>query len=188
METSAKWRSWDDALVLHHGWTRRFTFYLTPNVMLFPTDNSWPTGPLKIFESCRDLNKPLENPHYGPYDKLLNYCFGDSFTFFIAPQNPPGYGAARGAALSFSVVRDEARHPFLIAEIKGDSWAKHAGRRLEADQLRRRCDVMLDARLLPCLWGLSLLCPLPPSTYSLGATIAQGSVCQTYQILLPMGL
>jgi len=56
--------------------------------MPFSTDNSWPAGLLKIFEICREVNRPLENRYYGPYDKLINYCFGDSFTFFVAPQHP----------------------------------------------------------------------------------------------------
>src|SRR6266545_5133675 len=45
--------------------------------MPFSTDNSWPAGLLNIFEICRKVNSPLENRYYGPYDKLINYCFGD---------------------------------------------------------------------------------------------------------------
>jgi hypothetical protein len=56
--------------------------------MPFFADKSWPASLVKVFESYRDKNKLLENRYYGPSDKLLNYCFGDSFTFFVRPQNP----------------------------------------------------------------------------------------------------
>lgn len=65
--------------------------------MPFSTDNSWPALLLRIFEIYRDENKPLENRYHGPYNRLLNYCFGDSFNFFVSPQDPPGDGVTRDA-------------------------------------------------------------------------------------------
>jgi hypothetical protein len=55
--------------------------------MPFSTDTacSWPPGLRTIFDICRQQREPLENRYYGPYDKLLNYCFGDSFQYFVAP-------------------------------------------------------------------------------------------------------
>ncbi|KAF9778251.1 hypothetical protein BJ322DRAFT_507481 [Thelephora terrestris] len=129
--------------------------------MPFSTDDSWPAGLLTIFEICRNKNKPLENRYYGPYDKLLNYCFGDSFTFFVAPQKYFDEDAVRDDGLDFIVffiVFDADRRPVLMAGIKDDSWAGNASRRLQADeQLRDRYDIMFDTCALPRLWGLSLL-------------------------------
>ncbi|CAA7259279.1 unnamed protein product [Cyclocybe aegerita] len=128
--------------------------------MPLSAENSWPAGLLKIFEICRDKNKPLESRYYGPYDKLLNYCFGESFTFFAAPQKlPTSDNAARDALdFTFLIVFDAGRRPVLIAQIKDNSWANNAGLRLEADeQLRRLYSTMLDTCPLPRLWGMSLL-------------------------------
>jgi hypothetical protein len=127
--------------------------------MPFSTDNSWPAGLLNIFEICRKVNSPLENRYYGPYDKLINYCFGDSFTFFVAPQHPPDNATKESIDfIVFLVVFDTLRRPVLIAEVKDDSWASNPGLRLEADeQLRRRYNIMLSDCPLPRLWGLSLL-------------------------------
>ncbi|KAJ7025825.1 hypothetical protein C8F04DRAFT_1127218 [Mycena alexandri] len=56
--------------------------------MPFDTDTAWP-APLKtIFEVSRATLGTLEHRYYGPYDKLLNYCF-DGFDYFVAPRAPP---------------------------------------------------------------------------------------------------
>jgi hypothetical protein len=128
--------------------------------MPFSTDDSWPAGLLTIFEICRNKDKPLEYRYYGPYDKLLNYCFGDSFTFFVAPQNPPGDESIKDTLdfIVFLVVFDADRNPVFMAEIKDDSWAGKASLRLKADeQLRGRYDLIFDNCPLPRLWSLSLL-------------------------------
>jgi hypothetical protein len=101
----------------------------------------------------------FENRYYGPYDKLLNYCFGDSFTFYVAPQNPPR-DDSRDAAdfIVFLVVFDRNDKPVLIVEVKDDSWAQKAELRYRADvQMRSRYALMLDECPIPRLWGLSLL-------------------------------
>ncbi|KAK0449326.1 hypothetical protein EV421DRAFT_1410337 [Armillaria borealis] len=123
--------------------------------MPFSTDTNWPQGLCKIFSICRQQNQPFEYRYYGPYDKLLNYCFEtDSFQFFVAPQYPPSELSAR----DFIVVFNEQRQPVLIAEIKDDGWAGKPDFRLAADELvRRRYDFMMPECPLPRLWGLSLL-------------------------------
>ena len=123
--------------------------------MPFSTDNSWPVGLLKIFEICREVNRPLENHYYGPYDKLINYCFGDSFTFFVAPQRPPDNASKEVIDfIVFLIVFDALRRPVLIAEVKDDSWASNPGLRLEADeQIRRRNNIMLSDCPLGCVTG-----------------------------------
>ncbi|KAF9501146.1 hypothetical protein BDN71DRAFT_1439408 [Pleurotus eryngii] len=129
--------------------------------MPFVTDAAWPAGLLKIFEVCRHELQPLENRYYGPYNKLLTYCFGpDSFEFFIAPQSPPSEFSPRDTVdfVVFLVVFDAQRRPVLIAEIKDDAWASKADLRFKADnQMRQRYDSMLNDCPLPHLWGLSLL-------------------------------
>ncbi|KAF5332291.1 hypothetical protein D9611_008189 [Ephemerocybe angulata] len=127
--------------------------------MPFTTDAAWPAGLLKIFETCRhDLQslQPLEDRYYGPYIKLLTYCFGpDSFNFFIAPQSP------RNDTIEFpmpTTVFDAQHRPLLIAEIRDDTWATEAYLRFKADtQMRQQYNSMLYDCPLPHLWGLSLL-------------------------------
>ncbi|KAF8972306.1 hypothetical protein BDZ97DRAFT_1784118 [Flammula alnicola] len=66
--------------------------------MPFSVDTSWPQGLRQIFSICRQQSQPFENRYYGPYDKLLNYCFEtDSFRFFVAPQYPPSELSSRDA-------------------------------------------------------------------------------------------
>ena len=126
--------------------------------MPFSTDNSWPAGLLKIFEICGEVNRPLESRYYGPYGKLISYCFGDSFTFFVAPQHPPDNSRREAIDFVFLIAFDALRRPVLIAEVKDDSWAGNPGLQLEEDeQLRRRYHIMLSDCPLPHLWGLSLL-------------------------------
>ena len=128
--------------------------------MPFSTDTAWPQGLRKIFDICRQQREPLENRYYGPYDKLLNYCFGDSFQYFVAPQRPPSDLTLRDTVdfVVFLVVFDANRRPVLIAEIKDDAWAHKSDLRYSADdQIRRRYDAMLGDCPLPRLWGLSLL-------------------------------
>ena len=129
--------------------------------MPFPTDATWPAGLLTIFEICRRQLQPLENRYYGPYNKLLTYCFGpDSFEYFVAPQNPSSASSPRDTIdfVVFLVVFDAHRRPVLIAEIKDDSWVDRADLRFNADdQMRQRYDAMLADCPIPRLWGLSLL-------------------------------
>ena len=128
--------------------------------MPFSTDNNWPAGLLRIFKILRKENKPYESRYYGPYNRLLTYCFGDSFTFFVAPEKPHSDHSLKEAVdpIFFLIVFDAARHPVLIAEIKDDGWASIASYRLEADeQLRHQYEVMLHTCPLPRFWGLSLL-------------------------------
>jgi len=132
--------------------------------MPFTTDAAWPAGLLKIFEKCRQSRhelQPLENRYYGPYNKLLTYCFGpDTFEFFVAPQSPPSELSPPDyfEYIVFLVVFDVQRRPVLLAEIKDDAWAIRPELRFKADdQIRQRYDSMLYDCPLPRLWGLSLL-------------------------------
>ena len=91
--------------------------------MSFLTGATWPAGLVKIFEICRKDFNQYEGRYYGPYNKLLSYCFGpNSFEFFVAPQGPPGERAPREAVdpIVFFVVFDVQRRPVLMAEIKND--------------------------------------------------------------------
>jgi hypothetical protein len=98
----------------------------------------------------------VRNRYYGPYDKFLNYCFGESFTFYIAPQNPLRDDSRDSVV--FLVVFDSKDRPVLLVEVKDDSWAEKAKLRYCADdQIRSRYALMLDDCPLPRLWGLSLL-------------------------------
>ncbi|KZP29209.1 hypothetical protein FIBSPDRAFT_946859 [Athelia psychrophila] len=102
------------------------------------TDTTWPPGLLTIFEHSRARNTTFENRYYGPYDKLLNYCFGQSFNYYIAPQNFP-------TADSRDMV------DFIVFLVKSEL-------RSRADkQMRDRYALMLDDCPIPRLWGLSVL-------------------------------
>ena len=129
--------------------------------MSFTTDVAWPAGLLKIFNICRHEPHPLESRYYGPYNKLLAYCFDPySYEFFIAPEKPPGKLSSHEAVdfIVFLIVFDIQRRPVLIAEIKDDGWATKSELRLKADdQMRQRYQSMLTDCPLPRLWGLSLL-------------------------------
>ncbi|KAF9477780.1 hypothetical protein BDN70DRAFT_861334 [Pholiota conissans] len=129
--------------------------------MPFSTDTSWPPGLLKIFEPYRS-KRPEDYILFGHYDKLLNYCFGDSFEFFVLPQNPLGDDISRdidlGDFAAFLIVVDTERRPVLIAEVKDKEWAASENFRFEADkQLRRWYDFLSEDCVHPRLWGLSLL-------------------------------
>jgi hypothetical protein len=127
--------------------------------MPFQSDNTWPAGLVTIFNHACAKRPPFQNRYYGPYDKLLNYCFGGSFTFYIAPQNPPRDDSRDVFDPTvFLVVFDSNNKPVLIVEAKDDSWIEKAELRYRADdQMRSRYALMLDECPLPRLWGLSLL-------------------------------
>ena len=128
--------------------------------MPFSTDTAWPQGLHTIFDICHQQCKPLENPYYGPYDKLLNYCFSDSFQYFVVLQSPPSDLTPRETVdfVVFLIIFDVNRNPVLIAKIKVDGWADKADLHYNADdQIHCRYDAMLGNCPLPCLWGLSLL-------------------------------
>jgi len=120
--------------------------------MPFSTDNSWPAGLLKIFEICWEMNRPLENCYYGPYDKLINYCFGDSFTFFVAPQHPLNNATKEAIDfIIFLIVFDALRRPVLIAKVKDDSWARTSarGRWTASSSIQHHAQWLSDGDLHP---------------------------------------
>ncbi|KAH7913344.1 hypothetical protein BJ138DRAFT_1059193 [Hygrophoropsis aurantiaca] len=127
--------------------------------MQFLTDYTWPVGLLTIFEHAHAKNTTFENRYFGPYDKLLNYCFGDSFTFYVAPQSPPRDDRQDAVDfMVFFVVFDNNDKPVMMVEVKDDDWAQKAELRHRADNLMRdRYALMLDECPTPRLWGLSLL-------------------------------
>ncbi|KIJ36795.1 hypothetical protein M422DRAFT_50917 [Sphaerobolus stellatus SS14] len=128
-------------------------------VVPFLTDNTWPAGLLTIFEHGRQRHATFENLYYGSYDKLLNYCFGSDFTFYIAPQNLPADNSREAVDFILPlVVFNNNDQPVLIVEVKDDSWAQKAEFRYRADkQMRENYQLMLDDCPTPRLWGLSLL-------------------------------
>ena len=124
--------------------------------MSFQSGDTWPIVLLTNFSHARAKRTSFENRYYGPYDKLLNYCFGESFTFYIVPQNPLR-DDSRDSVI-FLVVFDGKDRPVLLVEVKDDSWAEKAELRYRADdQMRGGYAFMLDDCPLPRLWGLSLL-------------------------------
>jgi hypothetical protein len=127
--------------------------------MTFQTDEIWPTGLLTIFNHARAKRTTFENRYYGPYDKLLNYCFGESFAFYVAPQNPPRDDSRDTVDfIVFLIVFDKDDKPVLIVEVKDDGWKEKAELRYRADEyMRGRYALMLDDCPLPRLWGISLL-------------------------------
>ncbi|KDR71444.1 hypothetical protein GALMADRAFT_102444 [Galerina marginata CBS 339.88] len=129
--------------------------------MPFPTDSTWPAGLLTIFEICRREQPPLENRYYGPYNKLLSYCFNpNTFEYFITQHSLPNTSSSHDTldSIVFVVVYDARRRPLLIADIQDDSWADRANLRLKADaHMRQYYDAMLADCPIPRLWGLSLL-------------------------------
>ena len=122
-------------------------------------ENAWPAGLRTIFEHARSKRAPFENRYYGPYDKLLNYCFGETFNFYVAPQNPPRDDRSDAADFFVSfVVCDKDGHPVLFVEVKDDAWVRKAELRYRADkQMGDRYALLLDECPLPRLWALSIL-------------------------------
>ena len=105
------------------------------SAMPFQSDHVWPAGLLTIFNHARAKRTTFENRYYGPYDKLLNYCFGESFTFYVAPQNRDD---SRDTVV-FLVVFDNNDRPVMIVQVKDDSWAEKSELRYRADdQMRGR--------------------------------------------------
>ena len=131
--------------------------------MPFSTDTNWPQGLRTIFDidiRSEHISEPFENCYYGPYIKLLNYCFGDSFQYFVAPQIPLSDTSFSelDSGFAFLVVFDANRCPVLFAEIRDDFWTHDYSGRYRADgQIRDRYDEMTGNCPLPRLWGLSLL-------------------------------
>jgi len=125
--------------------------------MPFQTDNSWPAGLRIIFErACARRDITFENRYNGPYDKLLNYCFGNGFTFYISPQNPPVVDSHHTVNLAIFPVKFDK--PVFILKVNDDSWAQKAELRYRADkQMRDHYALVLDECPSPRLWGLSVL-------------------------------
>lgn len=132
--------------------------------MSFSTATAWPRGLCTIFDICRRQGKPFENRYYGPYTKLLHYCFGPTFQYFIELQRPRSDLNLHDTVnferfmQGFMVVFDTNCRPVLFANIKDDGWAHKADLRFSVDdQIRRWYGAMLGNCPLPRLWGLSLL-------------------------------
>jgi hypothetical protein len=126
--------------------------------MPFQQDSVWPAGLLTIFDHARAKNTMFENRYYGPYDKLLNYCFGDSFSFYVAPLNLTRDDGRDSIDFVIFLVFNSNDKPVLLVEVKDDSWAQKAELRYRADkQMRDRYALMLDECPLPRLWGISTL-------------------------------
>ncbi|KAK6981425.1 hypothetical protein R3P38DRAFT_3114171 [Favolaschia claudopus] len=126
--------------------------------MPFDTDADWP-APLKtIFEVSRATLGTLEHRYYGPYDKLLNYCF-NGFDYFVAPQAPPRNDTTETVDfVVYLVVMDKRRQPVFLIEVKDDSHLEAPSKRVAADlQMRARFDDLLYKCPLPILHGLSVM-------------------------------
>ncbi|KAJ7437890.1 hypothetical protein B0H11DRAFT_1753226, partial [Mycena galericulata] len=92
----------------------------------------------------------------GPYDKLLNYCFGEGFDFFVTPQAPPADDPVD--LIIYLLVLDKNGLPVLLIQVKHDNHLNNPSKRNAADtQMRLRFDELLYTCPLPTLHGLSLL-------------------------------
>ncbi|KAJ6463526.1 hypothetical protein C8R45DRAFT_878456 [Mycena sanguinolenta] len=131
--------------------------------MPFETDTSWPHGLITTFERARVLERPvplrsLADRYYGPYNKLLVYCFGENFDFVVGPQVPPDDTSQGAFDFVNIVVSTVDRLPVLFVEIKDDSHIRFPTKRQKTDdQMRRRYDDILNACPIPKLYGLSIL-------------------------------
>ncbi|KAF7340991.1 hypothetical protein MSAN_02084500 [Mycena sanguinolenta] len=128
-------------------------------VMPFATDTQWPEGLLTIFTVSRRGSGSPEDWYSGPYDKMLNYCFGDGFDFIVARQAPPAHDS--GGNLDFLVhvlVLDKNCLPVLLLVVKDDTHLHNPSKRGATDiQMRFQYDQLLHRCPLPTLYGLSLL-------------------------------
>jgi hypothetical protein len=126
---------------------------------MFLTDTAWPNGLLTIFQNCCESRELLEYRYYGPFIKLLSYCFGEGYEFFVAPYISiyDLHNKIVDLPLLLTVF-DAKRRPVLVMDIKDDKWAGSACRRIRADELMRLrlCDMHSDCPISR-LWGLSLL-------------------------------
>jgi len=145
------------------------------------TDSTWPDGLLTIFQICRENRELLDTQYYGPYTKLLSYCFGKGFEFFVAPQNPQYDRWKDGIAgpVVLLVVFDAKHRPVLFAEVWDDKWTEYDYGRFEADALmRQRLDEMNSECPVPRLWGMSLFGTSLRVYY---CDIATGAVTPTFE-------
>ncbi|KAG9045905.1 hypothetical protein FS837_005424 [Tulasnella sp. UAMH 9824] len=102
----------------------------------------------------------FEDHYYGPSDKLLNYCFGNDFNFYVARQVRQANDKqdSTDSLIPLFVVFNRNDKPVLLLEIRDDGWAEKAELRYLAD--KRMGDLsalMLDDCPIPRLWGLSVL-------------------------------
>src|SRR5712671_3192004 len=135
--------------------------------MSFLDAQAWPQGLLDVFTAFRqqsfDGGVIVEARYYGPFNALLNYCFPvtGQFRFIVTPQHPPSLEQPRDSvdvAVYYLVIYNSALRPVLFAEIKDDSWANSAEKRLTADkQVRSRFYHMLRDCPIPTLHGFSFL-------------------------------
>ncbi|KAG5646579.1 hypothetical protein DXG03_002882 [Asterophora parasitica] len=122
--------------------------------MSFDTDIAWPADLITIFNVSRAVRGSLEDRYYGPYDKMLNYCFGEGFDFFVAPQATPD----APDFIVYLIVLDKNRLPVLFIEVKGESHINNPSKRAAADiHMRSRFNELMHTCPLPTLHGLSLL-------------------------------
>ena len=128
--------------------------------MAFKNDTAWPEDLLALFTRQPTRMATLERRYYGPDDKLLNYCIGESFNFYVASQKSSD--DERRDIFKFDsisiVVYDRADNPVLLIEVRDETWALKAELRYCAgENMRDRYAFMLDECAIPRLWGLSLL-------------------------------
>ena len=125
--------------------------------MPFDTDTAWPAPLHTIFQVSRAPLGTLEHRYYGPYDKLLNYCF-DGFTYFVAPQAPPRDDTTEKVDFVVFLVMDLRRRPVFLIGVKDDSHPNAPSKRAAADrQMRARYDDLLYQCPLPKLYGVSVI-------------------------------
>ncbi|KAK6974966.1 hypothetical protein R3P38DRAFT_3128456 [Favolaschia claudopus] len=128
--------------------------------MPFQSDAAWPPPLLTIFQIARNAHGSFENRYYGPYNKLLTYCFGDGFDFVVTPQAPPTENSRDTVdfivyLIVFSVDKQK---PVFLIEVKDDAHRLFPTKRKAADeQMRLRYDDLIHECPLPFLYGLSVL-------------------------------
>ncbi|KAJ6457357.1 hypothetical protein C8R45DRAFT_567256 [Mycena sanguinolenta] len=127
--------------------------------MPLTTDTQWPERLLTIFTVSRRVSESPEDRYCGPYDKMLNYCFGDGFDFFVARQTLPAHVSRENLDFLVHVlVLDKNARPVFLFVVKDDSHLDTPSKRGVADAQMRSCyDEILYRCPLPTLHGLSVL-------------------------------
>jgi hypothetical protein len=144
--------------------------------MPFVNDTTWSERLKAIFTISRAENDPFKNRYYGPYDKMMNYCFGEDFDFFIAPQAPLGDTGRETVEFVVYLLVSDIQKPVLLIEVKDDTHINSSAKRQAADeQMRGRYNELLYQCPIPILYGLSVL-GTKMRVYSSSGDIEQGKV------------
>ncbi|KAJ6463529.1 hypothetical protein C8R45DRAFT_522406 [Mycena sanguinolenta] len=130
--------------------------------MPFDNDTSWPAGLLTTFDIAPrntigtiSFTSWSNEPYYGPYNKLLAYCFGENFDFVVAPQAPPIDTSKEDLYLADLIVFNVDQQPVLFVELGQSIDIGHSRRKTDA-VIRERFNELLRACPIPKLYGLGV--------------------------------